>query len=427
MSKHLTKFDTLAEYNNEKYFLDFPNVSKVNGSVYYLPSMPTDYAILWKDENGNALGLTTCGTTASRPSTIQAENVYSIEWGSCDSVTTLGDNLFYGTNISTVSIPATVTTVGNSVYAACNNITSVTIPATVTTVGNSMFDYCSKLASVTLPNGLTNMGNYMFRNCTSLASITIPNSVTTIGDQTFSDCSNLSSVVMPSSPTSIGSSAFSRCTSLTSLTIPNTVTSIGYQAFFSSGITSFTIPASVTNIGNGALGSNACTSITVDSNNTYYDSRDNCNAVIRTSTNQLVAGCVNTVIPSTVTSMAQYAFANAPITSIGITGSGADIEIPSTVTVIPRELLGSSYEERTSLVSVVLHSGVTAINPYAFANNKNLTSFTCMATNPPSASQSILDRVSNNLVIYVPAESVNAYKAANGWKDFKNKIQAIPA
>lgn len=149
MSKHLTKFDTLAEYNNEKYFLDFPNVSKVNGSVYYLPSIPTDYAILWKDENGKPLGITTCGTTASRPSTIQSENVYSIEWGSCNSVTTLGDYLFYQSKISTVDIPATVTTLGNSVYAACNNITSVTIPATVTTIGPYVFAYCYSLTSVT--------------------------------------------------------------------------------------------------------------------------------------------------------------------------------------------------------------------------------------------------------------------------------------
>ena len=427
MSKHLTKFDTLTEYNNEKYFLDFPNVSKVNGSVYYLPSMPTDYAILWKDADGNALGITTCGTTASRPSTIQGSQVYSIEWGSCNSVTTLATEIFYQSKISTVSIPATVTTLGDRVYSHCENITSATIPNTVTTIGIQTFIDCTGLTTVTLPNNMTEIPMSIFMRCSSLSSVTIPSTVTSIGATAFQDCTSLTSINLPNGLTSIGNGAFSRCTSLTSITIPNTVTSIGYQAFFDSGITSFTIPASVTTIGDGALGSNACTSISVDSNNTYFDSRDNCNAVIRTSTNQLVAGCVNTVIPSTVTSMAQYAFANAPITSIGITGSGADIEIPSTVTVIPRELLGTSYTQRTSLVSVVLHSGVTAINPYAFANNINLSSFTCMATTPPTASQSILTGTSSNLIIYVPAESVNAYKAANGWKDFKNKIQAIPA
>lgn len=424
MSKHLTKFDTLTEYNNEKYFLDFPNVSKVNGSVYYLQSMPTDYAILWKDENGKTLGITTCGTTATRPSTVMAENVYSIEWGSCDSVTTLGDNLFYQSKISTVNIPATVTTVGNSVYSRCNNITSATIPATVTTIGNGMFDYCTNLVSVTLPNNMTVIPEYMFRGCTSLTSITIPNSVTTISSQAFSDC-----------------------TSLTSIDLPSGLTSLDIAAFSNSGITSFNIPASVTTIGTNALASPACTTITVDSNNQTFESPSGSNCLFYKGSATIIRGCKGSVIPSKAVGFGENAFARSGITSIGIEGSGANLEIPSRFTTIPQYC----FSFNDSLTTVTLPEGITTIQNYAFYNCKaletvtipstvttinggmltnfvgsSLKSFTCLATTPPTLNNNPFYG-NNFFTIYVPAASVNAYKTANWWKDYKNKIQAIPA
>ena len=117
-------------------------------------------------------------------------------------------------------------------YSGCSNLTSVTIPNSVTSIGNSAFYYCSNLTSVTIPSSVTSIGGYAFQRCSSLTSVTIGNSVTTIGYSAFSDCSSLTSVTIPNSVTSIGYGTFYGCSSLTSVTIPNSVTSIGDYAFY---------------------------------------------------------------------------------------------------------------------------------------------------------------------------------------------------
>jgi len=145
-------------------------------------------------------------------------------------------------------------------------------------------------------------------------SIIIPESVTYEG-KTYS-------------VTSIGLSAFDGCSGLTSITIPNSVTSIGIKAFWNCfGLTSITIPNGVTNIGSDAFsGCRGLTSIVVESTNTVFDSRNDCNAIIETATNTLVAGCKNTIIPSSVTSIGYSAFYGCS----GLTS----ITIPNSVTII---------------------------------------------------------------------------------------------
>ena len=127
------------------------------------------------------------------------------------------------------------------------------------------FDGCSGLTSLTIPSSVTSIGEYAFNGCSGLTSLTIPSSVTSIGESAFYGCSGLTSLTIPSSVTSIGESAFYGCSGLTSLTIPSSVTSIGELAFFGcSGLTSFTIPSSVTSIGWGAFcGCSGLTSIYV--------------------------------------------------------------------------------------------------------------------------------------------------------------------
>ena len=110
--------------------------------------------------------------------------------------------------------------------------TIVTIPNSVTTIGQYAFRDCSGLTSITIPNSVTSIKEYAFANCTGLTSVTIPNSVKIISQATFSGCSSLTSVTIPCSVRLIGDSAFSGCSSLTSVTIPNTVTSIWSSAFY---------------------------------------------------------------------------------------------------------------------------------------------------------------------------------------------------
>ena len=168
------------------------------------------------------------------------------------------------------------------------------------------------------------------------------------------------------SVTSIGSSAFSGCSGLTNITISNSVTNIGRYAFLRcSSLISINIPNSVTSIEGSAFEKcSGLTSVTVESGNIKYDSRNNCNAIIETSTNTLVVGCMNTIIPNSVTSIGKLAFSN----NSGLTS----ITIPNSVTSIGE----FAFYGCNGLTSITIPSSVISIGHYAFENCSGLTSIT---------------------------------------------------
>ena len=266
---------------------------------------------------------------------------------------------------SNTLIPNSVTSIGDSAFRGCTGLTSITIPDSVTRIGNGAFYGCTGLTSVTIPDSVTRIGNGAFYGCTGLTSITIPDSVTSI-DGAFSGCTSLTSITIPDSVTSIGYLAFDRCTGLTSITIPNSVKSIGDSAFSGcTSLTSITIPDSVTSIGDYAFrGCTGLTSIKVNEGNPNYDSRHNCNAIIKTSTNSLIAGCKNTVIPDSVTSIGYWAF-------YGCTGL-TNVTIPDSVTSIGN----SAFDGCTGLTNVTIPDSVTSIGNSAFDGCTGLTSIT---------------------------------------------------
>ena len=228
-------------------------------------------------------------------------------------------------------------TYGNSTYTG-----SVVIPETVTykgttysvtSIGEMAFCECTGLTEIAIPNSVTSIGNSAFYYCYELTSVTIGNSVTSIGDRAFTGCDGLTAITIPNSVTSIGDWAFTGCDGLTAITIPNSVTSIGEHSFSEC---------------------NGLTSILVAEDNSVYDSRENCNAIIETTTNTLITGCNKTIIPNSVTSIGYYAFYGCH----GFTS----ITIPNSVTSIGV----GAFERCSRLTSVTIPNSVTSIGEGAF-------------------------------------------------------------
>ena len=207
---------------------------------------------------------------------------FSTAWGHDVEV----DGIYY--NLNNEDKTASVTFKGDNIFSYENEYTGeVVIPETINVNGTQY--------------QVTSLGGHCFYDCTGLTSITIPNSVTSLENNCFGWCSSLTSITIPSSVTSLGDFCFVGCSGLTSITIPNSVTSLGWACFgFCSGLES----------------------ITVEDGNSVYDSRDNCNAIIQTKTNCMVAGFKSTIIPNSVTKLGDYCFFQCSgLTSITIPNS----------------------------------------------------------------------------------------------------------
>ncbi len=311
------------------------------------------------------------------------------------SVTSIGDETFSGcSNLTSVGIPNSVTSIGYMAFMNCSGLISIEIPNSVTSIGYYAFYGCSSLTSIEIPNSVTSVESYTFYGCSSLTSVTIPNSVTSIKNSAFRYCSGLTSVVIPNSVTSIDYYVFDGCSGLTSIEIPNSVTSIGYMAFaYCSGLKSLEIPNSVTSIDDGAFGGcSALTNIAVATDNPVYDSRDNCNAIIETSTNTLIAGCMNTVIPNSVTSIGYMAFAYC-----------------------------------SGLKSLVIPNSVTSVGIWAFSGCSSLTNVYCYAETVPSTKVNAFNNVNlEDATLHVPACAIDDYKNTEPWSGFGSIVPLDP-
>ena len=312
-----------------------------------------------------------------------------------DKITELEDNkIYYTTSDNTKLFPKTdaslygATLISNT-YKDGQGI--LVFDDTVTMIGSSAFSRCSSLTSVTIPDRVTSIGDYAFRGCSSLTSITIPDSVTSIAESAFRDCSSLTDTYV--NITDLAAYAAHNITSMilcakhlmiddteiTELVIPDSVTSIGGWAFFGcTSLTSITIPDSVTSIGGAAFyGCISLTSIT---------------------------------IPDGVTSIGVEAFCGC--------FSLTSITIPDGVTSIGEQ----AFLRCESLTSITIPDSVTEIGEWAFAGCESLKEVYCKPTTPPSGDKYMFYLNASGRKIYVPTESVEAYKAADGWKEYANDI-----
>ena len=231
----------------------------------------------------------------SAPFRDNSDSIISFSFG--DSVEHIPANLCRDMkNLEFLTIPESVTSIGESAFYGCSSITSITIPESVTSIGSRAFYGCSSVTSLTLGNNLTTIGSSAFSSLDALTSVTqkapsieaycqgqvskllydsawlndeairtieingeevadwvIPSSITKIEDYTFYNCPFITSVALPNTITSIGKSAFENCISIAAITIPNKVTRIGARAFSKCPITDIIIPNNVTNIGGSAF------------------------------------------------------------------------------------------------------------------------------------------------------------------------------
>ena len=273
----------------------------------------------------------------------------------------------------------------------------------------------------------------------------------------------LETVVLPSSITEIAANAFMDCDNLVSVNIPNGVTKIGSWAFRGCwSLNSLTIPASTVDITDDAFFGTSLQSLTVDSGNTVYDSRNNCNAIIETSTNTLIAGCDTTIIPSTVAKIGERAFIrHERMTSITIPSNVTTIDFEAFagcigltqislpgVTVLHKsafksctglvsvdmpviqDLGGGTYlnnvgpfEGCTSLTTVTIPQSVIYIRDRAFYKCTSLSEVIVYRTNPPyMAGNEVFNDNAVGRLIKVPSGSVQAYKTASGWSTYAADI-----
>ena len=283
-----------------------------------------------------------------------------------------------------------VTTIGDAAFLYCFYLTSLTIPNSVTTIGNSAFAYCSGFTGdLVIPNSVVTIEPSAFFTCYAFdGDLVIGSSVTTIGDYAFDDCNGMHGV----------------------LNIPSNVTSIGIDAFRYC----------------------AFSGMTVDPVNPVFDSRDNCNAIIRTSTNELITGCVNTVIPNSVTAIGGNAFCGIEaLTSIHIPesvtsiGAGAfafcfgltgDLTIPNSVQTIGS---GAFFQCEGFDGTLTIGEGVTYIGDEAFRKCSHFSRAISLATTPAELGVEYAGMVFNEFgcqVLTVPYGCAAAYQNS-AWYD----------
>ncbi len=288
-----------------------------------------------------------------------------------DSVTSIGSYAFNNcSSLTSITIPSNVTSIGYSLFSGCNSLKTAGLIGSgtdyefgwTTTIPSYAFEYCKSLTSITIPDSVTSIGEGAFMGCSSLKNITIPESVRNIEGGAFRECSSLTSVTFPDGVKLNTISLFYECSNLISITIPDSVTSIGEYAFYKCrSLTNLKIPDSVTDIARGAFSGcgNLKTAGPIGSGSDY---EFGWTTMIPSYAFNNCSGLINITFPNSVTSIGEFAFLEC--------SSLQKITIPDGVTIIQPY----TFQICTSLTSITIPDSVTSIGNGAFAACSSLTS-----------------------------------------------------
>ena len=394
-----------------------------------------------------------------------------------EGLTTINQRAFYNCNLVSITIPSTVTSIGNGAfksnpttsvtwlpvncsigtdddapfYSTSSKITSITFGDKVEVVPAYLCKYMSQLDTVVLPPSVSRLGQYAFMYCTKLKSINLPVTQKTLPQSFLEGCTSLETIVLPATLTTISTDAFYGCTSLKEVNLHEGITTINQRAFHNCKLSSITIPSTVTSIGNGAFRSNPTTSITwlpancsigTGDDAPFYSDNSQVKTFIFGDSVKTVPGYLcykmnkleSTVLPEKLTTIGQYAFNGcsmlkdvaipATVTSIGTYAfafctSIKHFEFPKGIKTVATSVLEGSG----ALEEVIIPASVTSINQDAFYNCSTLVAIHNYAYTP----QTITERTVNNVnkktcILYVPIDYIDLYESKPVWCDFVHII-----
>ena len=322
------------------------------------------------------------------PETVQNDGITYI-------VNAIGDYAFrYSQNLTSLTIPNSVTTVGASIVEYTPKLEKLSIPESVVKVGWLAFAR-SGASEVTVPASASKWYDECcaFQESENLVKATFAQGTTAIQDRIFFGCHAIQKLYIPDSVTEIGEGAFSDCQGLSEIHLPASLETLHNRMFHGCPLRQLEIPAGVQTVEESALLGTLLTKLTVNSNNTVFDSRDNCNAVIRTKDSTLVAACNGSFIPESVDSIGYEAFA-----------------------------------ELDGIRSLTLPKNLKHVAPQAFMNLNNLTVITSYIENPADvlaedAFSSWYTNPYEQATLYVPAGTLAAYQADSEWAKFQHIVE----
>ena len=245
-----------------------------------------------------------------------------------DHITNIGTNAFDGcTALTSVQLPRTITYLNSSLFSNCKSLRTFTIPDNITSIYGSVFAHCSSLSEVNIPSSVTSIGANAFKACNSLNSITLPNSVKTIDRGAFYQCKALTDVQLPDNLATITQEMFYECTALESITIPAGVTHIGHNAFYwCSKLKTMTLHNKIEYIDEWAFNQTEIDTYVLAMKNAEEACTNHVNKILHNKGEQYATRKItivgekvkDLVVPNTVDSISDYAFAYSYIASVDI-------------------------------------------------------------------------------------------------------------